>query len=109
MVSPVTEKRQPMAQAAPIKAEQPFHAKEEPQSPGDEDIRKKRLHEIAAVSDRIAIQRLAILLEITPEDCRLRAAAWAKQFNIRVSGEDLVFNPETLDSFIIFLDKLFRK
>ncbi len=104
-----TVTRQAAEHTTPGKVEYHAQAKEEPKNQVDEDIRKKRLHEIAAVSDRIAIQRLAILLNITPEDCRLRAAAWAKQFNIHVSGEDIVFNPETLDAFIIFIDAQFRK
>ncbi len=107
---PITAGRpQAIAQESPARVEHRVHTKEEPKDQVDEDIRKKRLHEIAALSDRIAIQRLAILLDITPEDCRLRAAAWAKQFNIRISGDDIVFNPETLDAFIIFIDAQFRK
>ncbi len=75
----------------------------------EENARMKRLQDIISVSDRLSVQRIAQLLEMNPDDVWKRVVDWAKQFNFRVAGEELIFNKETVDAFIAQLDTEFRK
>ncbi len=75
----------------------------------EEDARMKRLQDIIAVSDRLSVQRIAQLLEMNPEDVWKHVVDWAKQFNFRIAGDDIIFNKETVDAFVASLDAEFRK
>jgi hypothetical protein len=71
--------------------------------------RMKKFQEIISVSDRLSVQRIAEVLEMSSKDIWKRVFDWAKQFNFRIDGEDLVFNKETVNEFIASLDTEFRK
>lgn len=46
---------------------------------------------------------------MSADDLWKRVFDWAKQFNFRVEGDDLIFNKDTVNEFIASLDTEFRK
>ena len=89
-------------------------ANKEKKKPVIEEITKTeqasidKLKRLVKVSDKIQIERMQKILNINEAAFNKYILDWAENFDLRIDGEYVVINKETVDDFISMLDKQFQ-
>ncbi len=67
----------------------------------------KKLQQIIKVSTKLAVERIAQVLELPVEETWKRVFDWAEKFQFTIDGDYILFNKDTVNDFIASMDKEF--
>ncbi len=72
-----------------------------------EEARMKKLQQIIKVSTKLAVERIAQVLELSVDETWKRVFDWAEKFQFTIDGDYILFNKDTVNDFIASMDKEF--
>ncbi len=72
-----------------------------------EEARMQKLQQIIKVSTKLAVERIAQVLELSVDETWKRVFDWAEKFQFTIDGDYILFNKDTLNDFIASMDKEF--
>ncbi len=72
-----------------------------------EEARMKKLQQIIKVSNKLAVERIAQVLELSVDETWERVFDWAEKFHFTIDGDYILFNKDTVNDFIASMDKEF--
>ncbi len=67
----------------------------------------KKLQQIIKVSTKLAVERIAQVLELSVDETWKRVFDWAEKFQFTIDGDYILFNKDTVNDFIASMDKEF--
>ncbi len=96
-------------QEAPLRAaaEARQNTEREHQRLAQEEARMKKLQQIIKVSNKLAVERIAQVLEMSIDETWKRVFDWAEKFQFTIDGDFILFNKDTVSAFIASMDKEF--
>ena len=79
----------------------------EKQRQEQEEARMKKLQQIIKVSTKLAVERIAQVLDLPLNETWKRVFDWAEKFQFTIDGDFVIFNKDTVGAFIEAMDKEF--
>ena len=73
-----------------------------------DQTRIDKLKRLVKISDKIQIERMQKILNVNEDAFNEYILDWAEKFDLRIDGEYVVINKESVDDFISMLDKQFQ-